>query len=229
MTKRYFSKKRDRCCCKVFCMKKNYYAENRPEMLLYIPLDVKKILDVGCGLGNFGKLLKERNNQCLVYGIEKNPTIAYEASKNLDKVYTGDVIHVLSKIPDHYFEAVVFNDVLEHLIDPWTVMELISNKIVDRGIVVASIPNMRYIYVLRDLLINKEWKYLDAGILDKTHVRFFTIKSIKRLFEESGYLIDKIQGINGKVSWKWYLLNLLLFGKIEDTKHQQFAIVARYK
>jgi hypothetical protein len=96
------------------------------------------------------------------------------------------------------------------------------------GSVVASIPNVLEYNTVRALLLDQDWRYVDAGVLDRTHLRFFTRKSIARLFEATGYAIDRLDGINrfGR-SRLLRLVNLLTAGRFEDMNYVQFAVVAR--
>jgi 2-polyprenyl-3-methyl-5-hydroxy-6-metoxy-1,4-benzoquinol methylase len=211
----------------------NYYSDARPEMLKFIPKKTKKILDVGCGEGAFGASLKQKLG-AEVWGLEINSKAAREASKKLDKVLIGDIEKELEKLPNNYFDCVVFNDVLEHLVDPYEVLRNIKKKISSDGSVVCSLPNIRYFYTLKALVLGKEWHYVDAGILDKTHLRFFTMQSAQETFKSLGYKIEKIEGINPFKSWKfdsWKfdLLNILTFGSFSDSRYYQIALVARPK
>ena len=205
---------------------KDYYEQTRAEMLEFIPTGSKKILDIGCGKGEFSILLKKQLN-AEVWGIEFDDASSLEAQKKIDKVLSGDINKHLSSLPDAYFDCIVFNDVLEHLIDPYYILNEIKNKLTSSGVVVASIPNVRYITNIKKLLIDKQWKYEDAGILDKTHLRFFTKKSIIDMFTSLGYEVIVIEGINPIRTWKFGLLNFLSFGWLADTKFLQFACVAK--
>lgn len=91
--------------------------------------------------------------------------------------------------------------------------------------VLASIPNVRHFYNLKALLNEKDWKYINSGILDSTHLRLFTKKSMKRMFEEAGYNITMQVGINKITSWKLKLFNILTFGFLNDTKYLQFVCI----
>lgn len=104
-----------------------------------------------------------------------------------------------------------------------------KNKLNKNGVVVCSIPNFRFFYSLGDFLISKDWNYEDEGIFDKTHLRFFTLKSIKRMFESLDYEIWRIQGINEITSWKFRMLDLLYIGYLADTRYVQYACVVRPK
>ncbi|MFH0764092.1 MAG: class I SAM-dependent methyltransferase [Candidatus Omnitrophota bacterium] len=196
-------------------------------MLSFLPQDAKKILDVGCGAGEFGLLLKSRKD-VEVWGIEKSDKAASSAKTKLNKVITADIEKDISALPPSYFDCIVFNDVLEHLIDPWGVLKNMADHLQENGYIVASIPNMRYFYTFKDLMVKKEWTYVEEGVLDNTHLRFFTIKSIKDLFFKCGYRVLSIVGINGiDWSWKFNLLNHMLLGQINDMRYKQFACIAQ--
>ncbi len=154
-------------------------------MLPFIPTTATKILEVGCGQANFSSQLVKEGNE--IWGIELNPNAAKVASEKLYKVLTGTIEERISEIPDNYFDVIIMNDVIEHLIYPKEVLEQLKTKMVVNGLIVSSIPNVRYSKNLFKLLFKKDWKYTESGILDNTHFRFFTKKSIKRMFTETGF------------------------------------------
>ena len=203
-----------------------YYAELRPEMIQFVPEDATTILDVGCGEGYFGYQLKKLLG-AEVWGVELNRTSAVSAQEKLDNVLIGDVVTVIDKIPGSYFDCVIFNDILEHLVDPVTILIEIRKKLARAGLVVSSIPNVRYFDHVRRFLLKKEWTYEDSGILDRTHLRFFTKKSVVEMFQTAGYEVLKICGINPTKSRNYRVFNLILLGSISDMKYLQFACVAR--
>lgn len=205
----------------------NYYSNNRIEMKKFIPQDAKKILDIGCGEGIFCNSLKKIDTE--LWGVEMNEKIGSIAKEKLDKVFVGDISLVLDDLPSNYFDCIVFNDVLEHMINPYSVLKRIKNKLSSNGVVVCSIPNVRHVRVLRDLLFGKQWKYQESGILDKTHLRFFTKKSIKDMFNDADYQILEIRGINGTKWWKFFWINIFTFGFFSDSRFIQFACVAKLK
>jgi 2-polyprenyl-3-methyl-5-hydroxy-6-metoxy-1,4-benzoquinol methylase len=203
-----------------------YYSGKRPEMLDFVPPTAKKVLDVGCGEGGFGAALKKKDME--IWGVEISGESALIAQEHLDRVMVGDVIDLLDALPDRYFDCIVFNDVLEHLVDPYTILLRIKGKLSEAGVVVCSIPNVRYLNNLKKLLLEKQWQYEEWGILDKTHLRFFTEKSIHEMFDRLGYQIVKMEGISAlKPSWKFTLLNFFLFGHLSDTLFLQFACVVK--
>ncbi|MDQ1265498.1 MAG: hypothetical protein QG635_649, partial [Bacteroidota bacterium] len=162
--------------------------------------------------------------------IEINKEVSEKAAGKLDKVLTGDFLDCLPQIPVGYFDCIVFNDVLEHFTYPDVVLAKCCNLLKSEGYVVSSIPNVRYIGNLKELLFEKDWRYKkEGGILDYTHFRFFTKKSIKRLFEEAGYEIMKIEGLKNNMKSLFYLINFFALFQLSDSRYSQFACVAKVK
>lgn len=208
----------------------NYYQNLRPEVFEHIPKHVKTVLEIGCGEGKFGECIKAELG-AEVWGIEPVKKYAKSASKVLDKVFDQSVEDAIRNLPKHYFDLVVANDVLEHLVDPYEVVKNLTNVLTKKGIIVSSIPNMRNFHVMRDLTLYKNWEYQETGILDKTHMRFFTTKTIKKLFEENGYDVEKHIGINKEKNLPlWYrAFNFCSMKKFEDMQYVQYLTIAKVK
>ena len=209
----------------------SYFQCERHEMLAFVPQDSNVILDVGCGAGNFAQTLKlERNAE--VWGIELDQSAGLVAAQKIDKVIIGNFNSKLD-IPKYSFDCIVFNDVLEHLEDPYSALSFCKELLTNKGVIIASIPNVRYFNNIWDLLVHKNWEYTEWGILDKTHLRFFTYRSIISMFKKEGYQVELIKGINPleKVDphqvKKFKILNLLLCNNISDMRYLQFAVVAK--
>jgi 2-polyprenyl-3-methyl-5-hydroxy-6-metoxy-1,4-benzoquinol methylase len=204
-----------------------YFGAARREMLGFVPVDARTVLDIGCGDGSFGALLKERQS-CSVTGLEFVGAVADTASTRLDRVVVGSAEDVLP-FAGETFDCVVCNDVLEHLVDPWAAVRRFASMLTDEGCIVASVPNVRHFRVLKGLLQDKTWAYVDKGVLDRTHLRFFTVKTIPGLFEPAGLHVETLVGINGprRFPLKYALLNWLTLGSLEDARYLQFACVAR--
>lgn len=167
-----------------------YYENERQDVQKLVNQNSKTILDVGCGIGRLGKALKDKVG-AEVWGVEYVNDIASLAAERLDKVISGPIEDAIIQLPDRYFDTIIFADVLEHLVDPYNVLQKIKNKLTDKGEIVASIPNVRHWSVVKKLL-EGEWEYQDFGIMDNTHLRFFTRKSIFNLFEKAGLRITDI-------------------------------------
>jgi 2-polyprenyl-3-methyl-5-hydroxy-6-metoxy-1,4-benzoquinol methylase len=203
-----------------------YYTNNREEMLSFFPENAKKVLDVGCGQGHFAEHIKN-NYQTETWGIEYMPGHAKEADKILDKVFSGSCEDNIDELPNDYFDVIYFNDVLEHMLDPYTVLKQMKTKLSKDGIIISSIPNIRYHTTLRMILFKKDWEYQLSGVMDHTHFRFFTKKSIKRMYEKLGFKILEHKGINKTKSLKPYLMNLLFLFTASDIFYVQFATVVK--
>ncbi len=210
-------------------MKDEYYSSNRPEILEFIPSNVEKTLDVGCASGIFSEHIKEKLN-VETWGIEMIEQYAKIATTRLDHVLTGTFEQAHEHLPKNYFDCIFFNDVLEHMIDPEDCLKKIKENLKPGKTVIASIPNIRYINVLKELILKKDWKYRDSGILDRTHLRFFTKKSIIRMFDDCGYNVKQIRGIRSVSPYcLTSILNKISFNTLDDIKHQQFLTVATPK
>lgn len=185
----------------------SYYHHVRPEVLDRVPLSAGKVLDVGCGAGGFSANLKSRQN-VVVHGVELVAEAAEHARKHLDKVWSSTIEEALHDLPDGYYDCIVVADVLEHLIDPWLVLKALKVKLAVGGKIVASIPNIQNWAVLADLIQGK-WDYQNEGILDRTHLRFFTRKSVEELFWSAGLRILSLATKNGNAVPPVSLLNNL--------------------
>lgn len=210
-----------------------YYTENRYEMLEFVPLTSMKILEIGCGDGSFAALVKKKLKS-EVWGIELEEIPALMAKEKLDKVLIGDFQLVKEHLPEHYFDCIIMNDVLEHFTRPEIILEHVKKFLSSSGTIVCSIPNVRYFDNLYEVLVKKDWEYKPSGILDATHYRFFTKKSIVSMFQNVGYDVVQIKGINKTFLSKKKkvfsrFLNLILLNFIEDTFYLQFACVAKLK
>ncbi len=203
-----------------------YYTLERRKMLRFMPRGVKTVLEVGCAEGHFGTILRSTGVE-EVWGIEVCERAALEAMKKLDKVLVADIETATLSLPHDYFDCIIFNDILEHLSAPWGVLSQTRNSLKDDGSIVASIPNVRNFPHIKRLLWNCEWTYTDWGLLDRTHLRFFTKNSIIDLFATCGFTIHTLVGINEYTSKKFNLLNLLCAHRLDDMKYLQFACVAR--
>lgn len=204
-----------------------YYDGQRSDMLGLVPLSARRVLEVGCGRGAFAALLKARQ-QVEIVGVEIVEDVAQDARGVVDRIIIADIERDSLDFGKSDFDCIVLNDVLEHLRDPWAVLIRLRAQLAVGGCVVASIPNIRYFPTLKALVLQKEWKYVESGILDWTHLRFFTEKSIHALFKDSGYELVSCDGLHPmEFPWKFRLFNWILGNRFHDMMFKQFACLAR--
>ena len=148
-----------------------------------------RVLEFGCATGYMSEVLKDRLG-CTVVGIEIDPGAAALAEEHVERVIVGDAekIDLAAELAGEEFDVVLFADVLEHLKEPAHVLRRVRPFVAENGVVVASIPNIAHASV-RLALLGGEFRYREWGLLDDTHLRFFTRASIQDLFEETGYVV----------------------------------------
>lgn len=170
----------------------SYYEGLNPYLLNKIDKNWRTVLDVGCGTGNLGAAIEDRG--ITVYGIEAFPEAAKKAESKLSHVFCGDIESAILPYESEQFDCMLFGDVLEHLVDPWSVLKKLRPYVKKDGTVLACIPNVGHISVVLELLAGK-WTYRDAGLMDQTHLRFFTREETLSLFKAAGYEVKRIEAI----------------------------------
>lgn len=148
----------------------------------------KTVLEVGCSAGYMSKVIRDKLFGT-VDGLEIDMVAAQMAKPYLRNLYVGSVedFVILDQIKDQY-DFIIFSDVLEHLVNPQQVLQKIKPKLKPTGMILASIPNVAN-WTLRIGLLLGQFNYKDLGLLDKTHLRFFTRSTARKLFEDAGYQI----------------------------------------
>jgi glycosyltransferase involved in cell wall biosynthesis/SAM-dependent methyltransferase len=201
----------------------SYYKHLRPEIFNFVPLDALNILDIGCGAGVLGKALKTNNNKRFVVGIELNQEAIYFAKQNLDQIYQFDIEKFALPFPSGFFDCIIFADVLEHLVDPWQTLQKYLKLLKHQGTIIISIPNIRNIKILHQLIELKSWKYEDEGILDKTHLRFFTKNDFLEILDQVNIKIQSLFYLREQRFNQFYNpeTHILSIGKLSITNTSQ--------
>jgi len=202
----------------------NKKKNKRDEYLNLVPLDTKRLLDVGCGSGDLSAQLKEKGIE--VVGVEKSEKLCSLAKEKLNAVILGDIENLKLNYPEGYFDCIMYADILEHLTEPLDVLEKHKTYLQKDGYVIASIPNVGYYKIILRLILSGAWDYSDAGMLDKTHVRFFGLVNIIELFEKAGYGIVEIR--RNIIAARWLkILNFIFLNKLKDFLSYQYYVKAK--
>lgn len=170
-----------------------YYSGTRWDIIDLIPEGPNRVLEVGCGTGNTLLKLKEIHKAQEIYGFELNKDIVQDHLREINRVIIGDVEQIDPPFQDEFFDFIIFGDVLEHLIEPEKILKKYMKFLKSDGTIIASIPNIKNYTVLFNLVILDKFEYRNKGILDRSHLRFFTGKEIKKMFNRSGMYINEMR------------------------------------
>lgn len=171
-----------------------YYTNTNPDLLARIPLTARHVLEIGCGAGNFAQVYQARNPFARYVGVELFEEAARQAAVFLRQTVAGDIEQpkILLELDQvrgsELFDTLIFGDVLEHLRDPWAVLSTLRLRMTDGGVCVACIQNVAHWSVVQQQLKGR-WDYADTGLLDRTHIRFFTLETAIELFQQAGWTV----------------------------------------
>jgi 2-polyprenyl-3-methyl-5-hydroxy-6-metoxy-1,4-benzoquinol methylase len=169
-----------------------YFSDAKPAFLQLIDPRGLRVLDLGCGGGHNGAMLKKAGAREVV-GVERDPGAAQEARKRLDRVVQCDLAKLdPADLGDELFDAILASDVLEHLFDAEDVLARAVTRLRPGGAVVLSLPNISNVYVFAQLLL-KTWPRRGSGIFDRTHVRFFARRDMVRLLQSAGLRVLRVE------------------------------------
>ena len=166
---------------------------NEPLFNLIKGEEPRRVLELGCAGGMFGAKIKERFPAAAVIGIEANRAAAAKAESRLDRVVCSrleTVDFAAAGLKPGEIDLVIAADILEHLVNPWDLLVKLKPYLARNAIIAASIPNVRNLELVSRLLQEGYWEYAERGLLDITHLRFFTFKGIREMFEGTGYAIE---------------------------------------
>ena len=169
-----------------------YYSNANPDLLAKIPVTARRVLEIGCGTGGFARAYRDINPAAEYWGVELFAEAAEEAKTVLDEVVLGSIENasVLAELDarrgDRRFDVLIFGDVLEHLLDPWSVLETLRQRMEPGAVCAICIPNVGHWSLVREQLLGR-WNYADAGLLDRTHLRFFSRDTAVEMLTKAGW------------------------------------------
>lgn len=205
-----------------------YFTNPREEIAPLLPTHAARVLEVGCGTGPTLRWLKESGRCAEAVGMELFESAAAIARRHADRVIVGNAeLLIDSAFDESSFDLVLCLDVLEHMVDPWVFIAKVERLLKPGGLLIASIPNVRHLAVLLPLAFTGRWRYTPHGILDRTHLRFFTRESAIELVTTEQLEVTRLLRNIPPWSSKSGLLNLLTFGLLKDMLAVQYLIVAR--
>ena len=203
----------------------NYYGNPRMDLIQYMPKDVVNVLELGCGEGDTLKRIKEIYPNVSTTGIELYEKAARIATNYADRIIEGDIEEISLDIEDSSVDVIICGDVIEHLKDPWKVLRKFTRVLKDEGRIIASIPNIGHLSPLFKILTNK-YDFQDSGIFDRTHLRFYTRKTISTVFYDADCeIVECIPQMS--YSWKTKLLMIVSFGILRKFLISYFIIIAK--
>lgn len=173
-----------------FEAEEHYRSNPRNDVVDLIRRAPQLVIDLGCGTGITGALIKQRFPSATIVGIEPHARSAEEASKRIDRVLAGrfeDIDLAQAGFEPGSVDLVIAADVLEHIYNPWQALLTLHQFLAHDAIVLASIPNIRNLDLIEKLVVGGRWEYASEGLLDVTHIRFFTKSEILAMFAQTGF------------------------------------------
>jgi 2-polyprenyl-3-methyl-5-hydroxy-6-metoxy-1,4-benzoquinol methylase len=203
----------------------SYFGGARADYVRELPDNRQaRILEVGCGDGSTG-VLALLEGKCGTYcGVELCKDAADKARNTISEVLIGNIEDQELPWPPEYFEALILSEVLEHLVDPWSALKKIRPLMKPGAMVFASSPNVSHHRVIR-MLIGGGWSLADLGVMDRTHLRWFTPQTYKALFESTGYIVDSVGEVE-PLSRKGRAVSFLTLGRLRHLFVKQVSLKA---
>jgi 2-polyprenyl-3-methyl-5-hydroxy-6-metoxy-1,4-benzoquinol methylase len=184
------------------------------------------VLELGCGAGGTGRAVLAAGKAGRYVGLELDPSAARVAAEVLTEVVVGDVQATDLTRLEGQFDALIISEVLEHLTDPWTSLGRLAACLKPGAQVLASSPNIAHWNVIRNLLRGR-FEYGEAGVMDQTHLRWFTPSSYVALFEGAGLKVESVSSMRARDGWKARLFNALTGGRMRHLFMAQVVVMAR--
>lgn len=204
-----------------------YFSQVRREIFPFLPEKIARVLEVGCGTGDTLGFIKQSGRCEWAGGIELVSSAAAIARDKVDLLIEGNIEAIELPFEEGSLDVILCLDILEHLVDPWRVVQKLDKLLKPGGLLIASIPNVRHCRLVVPLLFLGKWQYRDSGILDKTHLRFFVRESAIALMESSGLKAEQVRTTGLDRGSKGWIANLLTLGLFKSFFERQFLICAR--
>ena len=213
-------------------MSANYLGNIRQEVVPFLPDNYSRVLEIGCSDGAF---CHNSRSDAETWGVEANANSAEMAKRIFKHVYVGEFDSIKKELPKDYFNLLICNDVIEHVVDHDLFLRDLKQLLAPGGVLVGSVPNMRSAGTLAKLLLYRDWLYEIQGVVDRTHLRWFTQKSLLRSLENAGFEVEEFRGINSEFVRRRSLFRCLIIGLIilftigwySDIQFAQFAFRAK--
>jgi SAM-dependent methyltransferase len=205
-------------------MHEGYFHHPRREIEWLLPEVARRILDVGSGTGATSAWLKARYPGCHTVALEGNAAVKDELARNVDDALIVDLNGPIPEIGDP--DLVLCLDVLEHLTQPLEVLKRVTSAMADGGTVIVSLPNVAHASVSLPLLLKGRFEYQDAGILDRTHLRFFDRQSAVELMNQAGFIVRRgvRTGLRGPRS---RIIDGITVGVLRDQLTKQYVLAGK--
>lgn len=189
----------------------DYYQSLQTLMLSLVRGTPKRVLEIGCASGQTLAYLRERGADYAV-GVECSPEVAsLAAARDIGRIIVGDVERLELDLEPASFDLLIAGHVLEHLADPWQLLKRLRTFLKPGGQFVGALPNVRHFKVVVPLVVKGEWEYQPCGVLDWTHLRFFSRRSVVELLQKTGFQLDCIVPELGRKSQIANTLTLNVF------------------
>jgi SAM-dependent methyltransferase len=196
------------------------YSKRRMEIAPLLPSNIDTILEIGCGAGETMSWLRSLRPVGYAAAVELSAEAGATARSVFDDVEISDIASARMAFDTDRFDLILALDVLEHLTDPDRALQALRDRLKPTGVIIVSLPNVAHYAVSMPLLFRGRWDYADEGLLDRTHLRFFTKRTALRMVEDNGLVVARVGynhrypsifhpfGLRGQ-KWRWYSHRLM--------------------